>query len=138
MKKLLLALVLISAQGFAQSVSGYLFSQTTEAYTAVVGTNSTATGDDGIQNNIAFGFPFNFGGVIYSTFSLSTNGWIRLGSDVNGQSWVNNLSPTNPQNPLIAALTELLERFNLLQEEQRHFGSWKLVGTTSTSGMGEP
>ena len=103
MKKLLLALVLISAQGFAQSVSGYLFSQTTEAYTAVVGTNSTATGDDGIQNNIPIGFPFNFGGEIYTTFSLSTNGWIRLGGVVNGQSWVNNLSPTNPQNPLIAA-----------------------------------
>ncbi|MFM2265984.1 MAG: hypothetical protein RLZ77_1404 [Bacteroidota bacterium] len=94
--------MLISAQGFAQAVSGYLFSQTTEIYTPVVGTNSTATGDDGIQNNIPFGFPFNFGGEIYTTFSLSTNGWIRLGGVVNGQSWVNNLSPTNPQNPLIA------------------------------------
>ncbi|MBP6374158.1 MAG: T9SS type A sorting domain-containing protein [Flavobacterium sp.] len=103
MKKFLLILVLISTQGFAQGVSGYVFSQTTDTYTPVVGTNSTATGDDGIQNNIPIGFPFNFGGVIYSTFSLSTNGWIRLGADVNGQSWVNNLSPSNPQNPLIAA-----------------------------------
>jgi hypothetical protein len=102
MKKIIFVLVLISAQGFAQAVSGYLFSQTTEIYTPVVGTNSTATGDDGIQNNIPFGFPFNFGGEIYTTFSLSTNGWIRLGGVVNGQSWVNNLSPTNPQNPLIA------------------------------------
>ncbi|MBU3681047.1 MAG: T9SS type A sorting domain-containing protein [Flavobacterium sp.] len=103
MKKILFVLVLISAQGFAQAVSGYLFSQTTEIYTPVAGTNSTATGDDGIQNNIPFGFPFNFGGEIYTSFSLSTNGWIRLGGVVNGQSWVNNLSPANPQNPLIAA-----------------------------------
>ncbi|MFY8214500.1 MAG: hypothetical protein ACOVKJ_08570, partial [Flavobacterium sp.] len=103
MKKFLLILVLISTQGFAQGVSGYVFSQTTDTYTPVVGTNSTATGDDGIQNNIPIGFPFNFGGVIYSTFSLSTNGWIRLGADVNGQSWVNNLSEANPQKPLIAA-----------------------------------
>lgn len=103
MKKIILILILISAQGFAQAVSGYVFSQTTDTYTPVVGTNSTATGDDGIENNIAFGFPFNFGGIIYSTFSLSTNGWIRLGDVVNGQSWVNNLSPANPQNPLIAA-----------------------------------
>ncbi len=103
MKKFLLILVLISTHGFAQGVSGYVFSQTTDTYTPVVGTNSTATGDDGIQNNIPIGFPFNFGGVIYSTFSLSTNGWIRLGADVNGQSWVNNLSEANPQKPLIAA-----------------------------------
>lgn len=103
MKKILFVLVLISAQGFAQAVSGYVFSQTTEIYTPVEGTNSTATGDDGIQNNIPFGFPFNFGGVMYGTFSISTNGWIRLGGVVNGQSWVNNLSPANPQNPLIAA-----------------------------------
>lgn len=103
MKKFLLIFVLISTQGFAQGVSGYVFSQTTDTYIPVVGTNSTATGDDGIQNNIPIGFPFNFGGVIYSTFSLSTNGWIRLGANVNGQSWVNNLSPSNPQNPLIAA-----------------------------------
>lgn len=56
MKKIVLILVLISAQGFAQAVSGYVFSQTTDNYTPVVGTNSTATGDDGIQNNVAFDF----------------------------------------------------------------------------------
>lgn len=103
MKKLLFAILWISVQGFSQNVAGYLFTQTTETYVPVVGTNSTAVGDDGIQNNVAFGFPFNFGGVMYGTFSISTNGWIRLGGDVNGQSWVNNLSETNPQNPLIAA-----------------------------------
>lgn len=104
MKKIILASLLFTIQGFSQTVSGYLFSQSTEIYTPVVGTNSTAVGDDGAQNAIPFGFPFNYGGVIYSTFSISTNGWIRLGGDVNGQSWVNNLSVGNVQNPLIAAL----------------------------------
>ncbi|MEN9323592.1 MAG: hypothetical protein RL699_1372 [Bacteroidota bacterium] len=103
MKKILFAILWISVQGFSQNVAGYLFTQTTETYVPVAGTNSTAVGDDGIQNNVAFGFPFNFGGVMYGTFSISTNGWIRLGGDVNGQSWVNNLSEANPQNPLIAA-----------------------------------
>lgn len=103
MKRILLTLLLLSAHAYSQTVSGYLFSQSTEIYVPVVGTNSTAVGDDGVQNGIAFGFPFNYGGLIYSTFSLSTNGWIRLGGDVNGQSWVNNIAVGNSQNPLIAA-----------------------------------
>lgn len=105
MKKttLLIFLFLLStAKNNAQEVSGYLFSQSTESYTPVVGINSSATGDDGIQNAIPLDFGFNFGGVTYTNFSISTNGWIRLGANVGGQSWTNSLGTTAVQRPLIA------------------------------------
>ena len=100
---LLLLLILCVSKSIAQPVSGYLFSESTETYTPVVGTNSSAAGDDGSENGISIGFPFNYAGTSYTTFSINTNGWIRLGADVNGQSWVNNLSNTSEQSPLIAA-----------------------------------
>ncbi|MFT3795964.1 GEVED domain-containing protein [Flavobacterium sp.] len=106
MKKItfLLAFFLFLTESKAQAVSGYAFSQSTETYAAVTGTNSTATEDDGIQNNIPIGFAFNYGGVSYSTFSISTNGWIRLGQNIGNQSWINTLAnPNAAYAPLIAA-----------------------------------
>ncbi len=103
MKKITLLLFLIFLKANAQSVGGYLFSQSTESYTSVSGINSTAAGDDGLQNNISIGFAFNYGGETYTTFSISTNGFIRLGNDIVNQSWVNGLSLTNNQSPMIAA-----------------------------------
>ena len=103
MKKITLLFFLIFLKANAQSVGGYLFSQSTESYTAVSGINSTAAGDDGEQNNIPIGFAFNYGGEIYTTFSISTNGFIRLGNDILNQNWVNVLSATSSQRPLIAA-----------------------------------
>lgn len=104
MKKIILSIFLLLA-GITngQTVSQYLFSQSTEAYQAVVGTNSSAVGDDGIQDGIPIGFSFNFGGLPYTTFSISTNGWIRLGNGIGAQSWVNTLGNSNAQSPLIAA-----------------------------------
>ncbi|RZJ65500.1 MAG: T9SS type A sorting domain-containing protein [Flavobacterium sp.] len=86
----------------AQSVSGYTFSQSVETYSAVTGSTSTATGDDGTQDDIPFGFSFPFGGTGYSTFSISTNGFIRLGNPVAATNWVNTLATTAAQRPLIA------------------------------------
>lgn len=104
MKKItfLLAGLLFLTQGKAQAVSGYVFAQTAETYSPVVGTNATATGDDGAQDEIPIGFNFNYGGTEYSTFSISTNGWIRLGEDIGGNSWVNTLGNPNGYAPLIA------------------------------------
>lgn len=104
MKKITyLFLLFYFCQASAQAVSGYSFSQSTESYQPVSGTNSLATGDDGVDNLIPMGFGFNFGGITYTTFSISTNGWIRLGDNVGNQSWVNTLANTNTQSPLIAA-----------------------------------
>lgn len=105
MKKItfLLAFLLFLTESRAQAVSGYTFSQSAEAYVAVTGTSATAAGDDGNQNNIPIGFSFNYGGSIYSTFSISTNGWIRLGQPVGANPWVNTLgNPNEAYAPLIA------------------------------------
>ena len=104
MKKITLFYFLLTFGALqAQAVSGYDFSQAAEAYVAVSGTNSSATGDDGTENDIQIGFPFYFGGATYQTFSISTNGFIRLGTAIGGGSWVNALGNTAAQAPLIAA-----------------------------------
>ena len=96
-------LALITWQANAQQPAGnYSFTETTEVYTAVVGTNSTATGDDGSQNTITIPFPFKFEGVTYTNFSINTNGFIRLGNAIAGSPWTNLLSNTATQRPLIA------------------------------------
>lgn len=104
-------------------ISAYTFAETTEAYTPVVGTNSTATGDDGSQNAIPLGFTFNFGGTAYTTFSVNTNGFIRLGANIAATSWTNNIATGSTQNPLIAALWD---------DNNRNAGSiqYSLTGTT--------
>ena len=96
-------LALITLQANAQQPAGnYGFTETTEVYTAVVGTNSTATGDDGSQNTIALPFTFKFEGVTYTNFSINTNGFIRLGNTIAASSFSNLLSNTAAQRPLIA------------------------------------
>ncbi len=103
MKKLLPFLLLLLSVGVkSQGVSTYGFSQSTEVYAPVIGTNSSATGDDGTQNAIPIGFTFQFGAIPYTTFSISTNGFIRLGSNIAAQGWVNALGNAAVQQPLIA------------------------------------
>ncbi|MFM9987564.1 fibronectin type III domain-containing protein, partial [Flavobacterium sp.] len=109
MKKitLLLAFMLaIVTEGYSQ-VSGYAFSGSTEAYTAVVGTGSSAAGDDGIENGIPIGFTFKYDGVDYTHFCVSTNGWIKMGDaattgNTGTANYSNAFSPTASNRPLIA------------------------------------
>ncbi len=104
MKKITFFLLTFSSlQLAAQSVAGYSFAESTETYAAVAGTNSTATGDDGTQNNVPIGFAFPFGGAEYTAMSISTNGFIRLGAAVGPNNWINELGSASPQSPLIAA-----------------------------------
>ena len=85
-----------------QQASLYSFSETTETYVPVVGTNSTATGDDGSENAVAIPFVFKFEGITYTTLSINTNGFVRLGSNIGGSPWSNNLGNAAPQRPLLA------------------------------------
>jgi hypothetical protein len=101
---LVLVTFLSSIQAFGQAVSTYTFVETTDTYAEVVGTSSTATGDDGTQTAIPIGFTFKFGGVDYTTFSITTNGMIRLGGGAISSGWVNGLSNTATNRPLIAPL----------------------------------
>ncbi len=81
-------LVATASQPFiSQSVPLYVFSTLTNVYTPLVGgTTSTATGDDGTQLAIPIGFDFTYNGSSFSTFSISTNGTIRLGATAVGYS----------------------------------------------------
>lgn len=96
---------LLASVTFSYGQAGsYSFAESTEVYTPVVGTNSTATGDDGIQDLVSIGFTFNFDGIAYTQFGISTNGWIKMGNvAIGGTSWTNTLSNTAAHRPLIAA-----------------------------------
>ena len=105
MKKitLLFAFMLAIVTGSYGQASSYSFAESTEVYSPVVGTASTATGDDGIQNLVPIGFSFNFDGVAYTDFGISTNGWIKMGTvAIGGGSWTNALGNTAVHRPLIA------------------------------------
>lgn len=107
MKKITLFLfALFTCWQINAQVSAYSFSETTETYAQITGTTSTATGDDGTQNGISIGFNFVFGGTTYTTFSITTNGMIRLGGNITGSfgAFSNALSNTAGDRPLIAPL----------------------------------
>lgn len=75
------------------SVANYSFAASSGTYAPLVGgTNSTATGDDGSQNSISIGFPFVYNGTSYTTFSINTNGFIKIGATVQSSPWVNGLA----------------------------------------------
>ena len=96
--------ILLFGKVITAQVSAYSFLQTTEVYVPVTGTVSTATGDDGTQTAIPIGFTFTFGGAPYTTFSITTNGMIRLGGAAINNGWVNNLNNSAVLSPLIAPL----------------------------------
>ena len=79
---LLVFVLMLMNVSFAQQVSLYSFSESTDSYNPVNGTIASATGDDGSQNGISIGFTFNYEGVDYSTFSINTNGFINLGGTI--------------------------------------------------------
>jgi len=88
MKKLftlLLFLLLVAGNSWAQ-VTGYSFAQTSGTYSAITGTTSTATGDDGTQTSIPIGFNFTYSGATQTVFSVTTNGAIAFGSSAPGYS----------------------------------------------------
>ncbi|SEQ10477.1 T9SS-dependent choice-of-anchor J family protein [Flavobacterium urocaniciphilum] len=97
---------LFTSMQITAQVSGYTFTEGAGAYAALGGTNITATGDDGTQNGLPIGFTFKYGGVDFTTFSVTTNGWIRLGGNIPGSGWTNDATNFASANfrPLIAAL----------------------------------
>lgn len=93
----------------AQTINSYVFTSSTTTYTAISGTASTATGDDGIQGGIPIGFTFNFGGTNYTHIALTTNGYIKLGGSAvaitaSFGGFNNTVFTTSADRPLIAPL----------------------------------
>ena len=68
------------------AVSGYVFSQSSGTYTALVGGTTpsgwTNTADDDNFNALAIGFSFNYNGTSYTQFSIQNNGFIAMGASV--------------------------------------------------------
>jgi hypothetical protein len=105
LKSIIWIFVFLNFNSLGGQVNAYAFTQSTETYTQVVGTNSTATDDDGIQGPISIGFNFVFDGTTFTQFSLNTNGLIKLGNvTIGGNGWTNSLSNSAVHRPLIAAL----------------------------------
>lgn len=88
----LLLVALLFSKGAWSQIAGYSFTESTETYVAVTGTNSTATGDDGSQNGVAIGFTFNYAGTNYTTISINTNGVLRLGANIGSSPWTNGIT----------------------------------------------
>ncbi len=105
-------LMLLFCIGVNAQVSHYTYSVANFPYVAVNGTNSTATGINGLQDNIPIGFTFNFANVDYTTFSISTNGYIRLGKPITpgATSRNNNLRNNANQGPMLAPLWDYNNR----------------------------
>lgn len=85
---------------WGQTAADYTFSYGSETYTAISGSVSSATGDDGTQSGISIGFTFNYCGTNYTTFNVSTNGHVYFGSS----SYYSNDIASTTYKPLIAPL----------------------------------
>ena len=93
-------LFFIQNEIWGQTAADYTFSYGSETYTAISGSVSSATGDDGTHSGISIGFTFNYCGTNYTTFNVSTNGHIYFGSS---STYTNDLASTTYK-PLIAPL----------------------------------
>ena len=98
----LVAFLLVFGGSVWGQVNNYSFAESAGIYSQVTGTNSTATGDDGTQVAIGIGFTFNFDNVNYTTFSITTNGMVRMGGTAIASGWTNALGTAAALRPLIA------------------------------------
>ncbi|MFM1771666.1 MAG: putative adhesin [Bacteroidota bacterium] len=96
------AFLFVFGAGVRGQVNNYSFVESVGSYAQVVGTNSTATGDDGTQTAIPIGFTFNFDNIDYTTFSITTNGMVRMGGTAITGGWTNSLGTAAALRPLIA------------------------------------
>ncbi|TCC96935.1 beta strand repeat-containing protein [Pedobacter hiemivivus] len=107
-----LAVIFLSFQLSAQSVTNYTFTGTTATFTALSGASATSwTGstDDGLSTLIPIGFDFWYMGARYTSISASTNGWISMGSVPTDYVYTNSLSTAGSPRPVIAPLWDDLD-----------------------------
>lgn len=109
MKKLAwLLFALGSAQVFGQSVDQYSFgSFATGVYQPLVGASPLLSGQTQLSAAVPMGFDFFFEGNIYSSFRVSTDGYVVLGSATIPQGITNDLS-TPFAAPIVAPLWDAL------------------------------
>lgn len=100
MKKILQIFLLVAMYVYfplnAQSMK-YEYSTSSAAFNAVSGGTQialTGTLDEGYSAPIPFGFTFNYNGVAYDSFQVSTNGFVRLGQGLTSATATNALGGT--------------------------------------------
>jgi len=108
-----LAVIFLSFQLSAQSVTNYTFAGTTAAgftpLSAASATSWTGSTDDGLSTLIPIGFDFWYMGIRYTGISASTNGWISMGSVPTDYVYTNSLSTGGSPRPVIAPLWDDLD-----------------------------
>ena len=75
--------MLLPHSGSGQNVSSYCFVSSSGSYSVISGTTLTlasGTNDDGYYPLTSIGFNFTYAGTVFTYFSVSTNGYIQLGT----------------------------------------------------------
>ncbi|MDD2564152.1 MAG: T9SS type A sorting domain-containing protein [Salinivirgaceae bacterium] len=107
------ALFLLSTTVSAQkNIEFYTFEESVETYTSVAVTGNTlipADWDDGATPVTNIGFDFVSGGIVYTQFSVNTNGTVALGATTTSSS-SNNLASTSVVNQIAPLWDDLLFR----------------------------
>lgn len=98
LNKLLLLCIMLLVGGLAQpahaAFSDYLFTQEQGDPTDMTGATQAmgAGNDDLAAGSFDIGFTFQFEGVDYNTFTVSSNGWMKLGAHTTNSQLGNNLT----------------------------------------------
>jgi hypothetical protein len=87
----------------AQSAGTYVFTKTTGNFTPVSSMTTIVSGDEVISTLQNIGFTFNYAGVNYTTYKVSTNGFINLGGNLTSALFFNQINSTT-NHPIIAPL----------------------------------
>lgn len=108
----LIGLIFYSHFTFGQKASDYNFSSSTlsNAFNALSSPSTftfRGSGNDRYTTDISIGFAFRFAGVSYTTFAVSENGWMTLGSDAD-PTFTNSLNTASPR-PILAPLWDDLK-----------------------------
>lgn len=91
-----IALAVTADVANAQNAAQYNFSAFAGTYTPVTGGTAVPTiqADDAVFHNVPIGFSFNFCGVPYTQLSVSSNGWIKFGSNTGTVNQLTNSAAT--------------------------------------------
>ena len=100
--------VLSSFGAQSQSITNYAFSASSGSFSQITGTAMTGMGtgtvDEGYYSSVPIGFDFFYMGVRYTSLSVSTNGWLTLGTNITNATPINNLATGGSPRPVIAPL----------------------------------
>src|SRR6218665_2764392 len=104
---LFLVAYLASGSAFAQiPASSYGFSASAGTFTELTGANAVTAihADDALSGALPIGFTFNYCGVDYTQFKVSSNGWLTFNTAVTGSFLGNSQAELNSIKPALYPL----------------------------------